>query len=242
MLDFLSNYSGWVSEALVGGHSAWLPLIVFMAALADSINPCAISVLLITVAFLFSLQKNRRQILAIGGVFILGIFLTYLIIGLGLIRVLQLFGQPHLVTAIGAWILIVWSLLNLADTLLPWWPIKLKIPQGAHNRIAKLIEKSAGPAALFLGILVGLTEFPCTGGPYLFILGLLQNGQTFLSGALYLFFYNVVFVLPLIIILLLASKKALLDKVKTWKAKNTKGAEVVTSIILIGLGVAILVL
>lgn len=62
--------------------------IVTIAALLDSINPCAISVLLLTIAFLISLRKNRRDILLIAGVYILGIFLIYILIGLGVLSAL----------------------------------------------------------------------------------------------------------------------------------------------------------
>src|SRR3990167_2589289 len=73
--------SGLVWKITDGGKM-FLPLVI-IAALIDSINPCAFSILLVTIAFLFSIGKLRRNILAIGGVYILGIFLAYLLIGLG---------------------------------------------------------------------------------------------------------------------------------------------------------------
>ncbi|MBI2037129.1 MAG: hypothetical protein HYT14_02100, partial [Candidatus Liptonbacteria bacterium] len=76
---------GAIALLLFGGSSAafvwkisnggtWLLPLVIVAALLDSINPCAFSILLLTVAFLFSLGRARGEILAIGGIYLLGIF------------------------------------------------------------------------------------------------------------------------------------------------------------------------
>jgi uncharacterized membrane protein YedE/YeeE len=72
-----------------------------------------------------------------------------------------------------------------------------------------------------LGVLVGLCEFPCTGGPYLMVLGLLHDQGTYLNGVGYLLLYNLIFILPLVIILLIASDGALIEKVKAWKKSET---------------------
>ena len=79
------------------------------------------------------------------------------------------------------------------------------------------MEKASLPTAFLLGGLVGLCEFPCTGGPYLMILGLLHDQVTYARGLGYLAFYNLLFILPLIIILFLASNSVLLEKVRAWQ-------------------------
>jgi len=213
---------------------------VIGAALLDSINPCAISVLFLTIAFLFSLGRNRKDILKIGGVYILGIFLIYILIGLGLSQALLLFGVPKFMSRVGAAMLIGWGLINLAGTIWKKFPIKLVIPAVAKPRIASLIQTASIPGALVLGVLVGATEFPCTGGPYLFVLGLLHDQATYWQGFRYLVLYNVIFVLPLIIILVLASDKRWKDKAEGWKKKYTRQAEIISSALLILLGGIIL--
>jgi cytochrome c-type biogenesis protein len=221
------------------GGALFLPLAVFAAALADSINPCAISVLLITIAFLFSLGRDRKAILRFGGVYIAGIFITYILIGLGIINILQFFGAPHFMTRLGAVVIILWGVLSILDDLIPNFPIKLKIPQFAHRRIALLMEKGSLVASFAVGVLVGLTEFPCTGGPYLFILGLLHDQTEFATGFAYLIFYNIIFVLPLVIILVMGSDRELLEKVKTWKGQNGKVFSLVASTAMILLGLVV---
>lgn len=210
------------------------------AALLDSINPCAISVLFLTIAFLFSLGKSRREVLKIGGVYIAGVFLIYILIGLGLTQALLLFGVPKFMSRVGALLLIGWGGINLAGSIWKNFPIKLAIPSAAKGNIAKLIHTASVPGALVLGLLVGATEFPCTGGPYLFVLGLLHDRTTFWQGFAYLVLYNLIFVLPLAVILWLASEKKLQDKVEGWKKKYTRRAEIVSNMLLILLGGIIL--
>ena len=76
--------------------------IVTSASLLDSINPCAISVLLLTIGFLLSLNKSRKHIFKIGLLYIGAIYVTYLAIGLGVLQALTFFGFPHFIAKIGA--------------------------------------------------------------------------------------------------------------------------------------------
>ena len=85
----------------------WLLPLVAVSAILDSVNPCAFSVLILTIAFLMSIGSLRSKILRLGGVYILGIFSVYLLIGLGLLRVLHLFNTPHFMGRLGAALLIV---------------------------------------------------------------------------------------------------------------------------------------
>jgi cytochrome c biogenesis protein CcdA len=215
-----------------------LPL-VCGAALIDCVNPCAISVLLLTVAFLLSAGALRLDILKIGLFYIAGIFIAYLSVGLGLLTVIGLFVVPGLVAKIGAILLVLVGLIELANVFWPRFPIKLKIPQFTHRRIAVLIEKSSRLAALALGLLVGVYEFPCTGGPYLSILGLLHDRATFGRGAAYLLIYNLIFVAPLIAVLFVSSGKKSLEAVEKWKKGSNRALKIGSGLAMIVLGVII---
>jgi len=124
---FRSNpaVSGWLWSVSNGGK--WLLPLVGVAALIDSINPCAFSILLLTIAFLFSVGKLRSRILEIGGVYILGIFLVYILIGLGILQALHLFNTPHFMAKVGAFLLIALGVINLINEFFPNFPIKLTI-------------------------------------------------------------------------------------------------------------------
>jgi len=235
------RYSGFGTQILwsISKGGTWMLPLVIISSLIDSINPCAFSILFLTIAFLFNLGRNRREIFKIGGVYILGIFVVYLLIGLGILQTLHLFNTPHFMAKLGALLLIAWGSINLINQFFPAFPIKLKIPSIAHHYLAKLMHRATLPAAFGLGVVVGLCEFPCTGGPYLMILGLLHDKATYYSGTVYLLLYNLIFVSPLVVILALASQPQLHEKVKAWRKVNTGQMELIGSLILIGIGALI---
>jgi len=216
--------------------------LVGVAALIDSINPCAFGILLLTIAFLLSLQKTRASILKIGGVYILGLLTVYFLIGLGLLQALHIFNTPHFMAKVGAVLLIALGGINLIKEFFPSFPIKLRIPQAAHTKMATLMNKASLPAIFLLGALVGLCEFPCTGGPYLMVLGLLHDQGTYITGVGYLLLYNLIFILPLVLILFIASDNTLLAKVQTWKKLETKRMRLWGGIAMVILGLLIFAL
>lgn len=232
---FSSFKSADILWQLSNGGKLLLPLVA-AAALVDSINPCAFSILLITIAFLFSLGRLRSSILKIGGFYVAGLFLVYILIGLGILQALHIFNTPHFMAKMGAALLIAFGAINLINEFFPAFPIKLKIPQAAHQRIGELMDKNSAPAAFVLGGLVGLCEFPCTGGPYLMVLGLLHDSTTYIKGLSYLLFYNFIFVSPLLIILFIASDKTLYEKVEMWKRTQMRKLKIISGASMIALG------
>ena len=115
-----------VSDLLwnVSGGGSWLLPLVGFSALLDSVHPCSFTILLITIAFLFGLQMTRGRILAIGGLYIAGIFASYFLIGVGLLQVLHIFDVPHFMGKLGAVLLVIFGLLNLAGAIFPNFPIR----------------------------------------------------------------------------------------------------------------------
>ena len=224
-------------SASEGGR--WLLPLVAVAALIDSINPCAFSILLLTIAFLLSIGKLRSNVLQIGSSYIAGIFVVYLLIGLGLLQTLHIFDTPHFMANVGAGLLVLLGAVNVMNEFVPAFPVKLAIPHAAHHRIALLMERASVPTAFVLGGLVGLCEFPCTGGPYLMVLGLLHDQATYFNGVGYLILYNVIFILPLILILLFASDESLLGKVQAWQQQKKQAMRLGGGAAMVALGLFI---
>lgn len=238
---FLKNSQGTAAFIWnISNEGSWLMPLVLVSAVLDSVHPCSFSILLITIAFLFGLQLSRRKILQIGGTYVAGIFVAYLLIGLGLLKVLHLFNTPHFMGKLGASILIIFGILNLVNYLFPKFPLKLKIPSIAHNKMGKLLEKASFAAAFGLGALVGICQFPCMGGPYLMVIGLLSDQLTYFAGFRYLLLYNLILVVPLVAVLFVSSDKNLLDKVQEWKAKNIRSVKLWAGIAMLLVGVLIL--
>lgn len=226
---------------IAASSSPWFLPVIAGAALADSINPCAFSVLFLTIAFLFSLGKDRRFIILAGSSYVAGIALVYTLIGVGLLQVMSIFQIPNVMAKFGAAILVLYSLIGLANELFPKFPFKLKIPERAHPLIARVVHRGSVPAALLLGVLVGLFEFPCTGGPYLFVLSLLHDQATFWSGFGYLVTYNLIFVSPLLVILALASSRRALDRAEKIRRLESKKGRLVFDVALLAIGLWILI-
>src|SRR3989339_354586 len=217
----------------------WLLPLVLVAAVLDSVHPCSFSILLITIAFLFGMQLSRRKILQLGGTYIAGIFTAYFLIGLGILKVLHLFNTPHFMGKLGATLLISFGLLNLISRFFPAFPIKLKIPSIVKGPIAKLMDKASFPAVFGLGLLVGICQFPCMGGPYLMVIGLLRDQMTYLSGFNYLLLYNLILILPLVAVLFISADKLLVDKMQLWKRDNMAGLKLWAGIAMIIIGILI---
>ena len=224
----------------MSGGGAWLLPLVLIAAILDSVHPCSFSILLITIAFLFGMQMTRKKILQIGGVYIAGIFAAYLLIGLGVLQVLHLFNTPHFMGKLGATLLILFGVLNLVNRFFPQFPIKLKIPSVSHTAMGNLMEKASLPAAFLLGALVGVCQFPCMGGPYLMVIGLLRDQMTYFAGFGYLVLYNAILILPLVAVLWIAADKMLLEKMQEWKRTNLNAVRLSAGIAMIILGLLVL--
>ncbi len=220
----------------------WLLPLVGVSALLDSVHPCSFSILLITIAFLFGMQMTRSKILAIGGIYIAGIFAAYLGIGIGLFNVLHIFSVPHFMGKLGATLLILFGVINLINWLFPSFPLKLSIPSGAHRKMAELMNSVSIPAAFALGLLVGLCQFPCMGGPYLMVIGLLHDSVTYAAGIGYLILYNAILILPLVAVLYLAANKEVVERMQGWRRTNVSAVRLWGGIAMILLGILVLYL
>ncbi len=228
LLEFIAHHAG-----------SWSLPVIIVAAMIDSVNPCAFAMLFLTLTFLFSLGKERAFIVKAGSMYIFGIALVYTLIGVGMLKVLSMFNIPNGLAKIGAGILILYCVIGIINEFFPNFPIKLKIPSSSHNTLAKIIHKGSVPASFLLGILVGLFEFPCTGGPYLFVLGLLHDQNNFWKGFVYLIIYNIVFVLPLIIMLAMAINRTVLEKLDKLRRLETRKTRLTLHILLLALAISI---
>ncbi len=223
----------------LSNKGTWLLPLILVSSILDSVHPCSFSILLITIAFLFGMQMTRKKILQIGGTYVVGIFTAYLLIGLSILKVLHLFNTSHFMGKLGATLLIVFGVLNILNELFPRFPIKLKIPSVSHTAMGRLMERATFPAAFGLGLLVGICQFPCMGGPYLMVIGLLHDQVTYYSGFGYLVLYNLILILPLMAVLWVSANKVIVDKVQEWKKTNLKGIKFWAGVVMIIIGILI---
>lgn len=239
--DEIGDHNDSSGSSTIEPKSFWplLSLITFSAFL-DGINPCAIAVLLFFIAFLFSMKKTKRSIWKMGVVYIAAIYLAYLLIGIGLAQAIIISGAPHLMAYIGAYLVIGLGVIQLIGVFIPRFPIRLAIPVNTKATVEKWLYRSTIPAAFIAGFIVGLCTFPCSGGIYVAIIGMLSSSQTYLNGFLWMLWYNLIFVAPLIILLFLAANKITTERLQRLERKGAKYEKLVIGIAMIALGLIII--
>ncbi|MDD3678725.1 MAG: cytochrome c biogenesis protein CcdA [Patescibacteria group bacterium] len=215
-----------------------LPLVI-TTGLLDSLNPCAISLLLIYIALMFTLGKTRKEIATFGIFYIAAVYVTYFLLGIGLLKVFILFDTPNLIMKIGAILAIIFGLLNIKEYFWPELPPHIKMPYSARQKANDIAYKADIPAAIALGVLIAITEFPCSGAVYLTIIAYLQARQTFLSGVIYLALYNLMFVSPLILIYALATNRIIVEKIINFQEKLGRRMHLILATLMILLGASI---
>lgn len=220
----------------------FMPWVVLSTGILAGIHPCTISVLLFFLAFLFTIGRKRGDILAVGATYILGIFLADLLIGLGILKAVVLFGQPHFTAIAGAYLIIILGLLNVIGYFVPGVTGKLfSIPPSAKPLIERLEHRATLPAAFVLGVIVGVCSFGCTAGIYFSILTLLSaSGLSYLKGVAYLALYNAAFVVPLIAILAAASNRRVVGAMSRLEYGEKELIKLAGGLIMVAIGLFII--
>lgn len=218
----------WHPNAPTEAMQMYLPKItlptVIVAAAVDGINPCAFTVLLLFItSMLATLQAGgqginaiRVRLLSQGGVYIAAVFLTYLALGVGLLKTLDFFTREHLPARIGALAAILFGLWMLKDFFLPDLGWRLQAPPQIGVTAREMAKKATVPALIVGGFLIGLCTVPCSGAVYLGVLSLLALQPSAFLGYSYLVLYNLIFVLPLVVILIAASARPTLNRLAHW--------------------------
>ncbi|MDD4483616.1 MAG: cytochrome c biogenesis protein CcdA [Methanoregula sp.] len=212
---------------------------VIAAALVDSINPCAFAVLIFLLTYLLTL-RDRRRVLLSGLIYIGAVFLAYFVSGLGLFAVIQQTGIAGTVAAVAAVIAIAAGIVNVIDALRKTPVPLLSIPASQKDRIRGYVTRATLPAAFILGILVSIVELPCTGGVYLAILGLLGSSMTLAAGLPYLLLYNLIFVAPLVVILIVVYGGASAETLSNFQGGGKRWMRGAIGVFLIVLGALML--
>lgn len=213
-----------------------LSTILFTAAI-DSINPCAIGVLILLVSTLMSQKDNKKKMLKIGMMYIGSIFTVYFIYGLGLTAFLAsvpVVVAEYISIVVGL-VVVLAGLIEIKDYFWYGKGFSLAIPKKYAIKIKEKMQNLSAGTVIFLGAFVASVELPCTGGPYLAITLILAQNFNF-AAFLMLVLYNIIFVMPLIIILVVVLLGAKVQNVHQWKQSNKGYMRVATGLILIGLG------
>ncbi len=189
-------------------------LTIISAGLLDGLNPCAFATLIFFISYLTLVGRKRTEILYVGMGYSGAVFVTYLLIGFGILSSIQhlsflpLFSRIiYILTIIFALVLGILSLYDYIQ-LRRGRPseMKLQLPDFLKKRIHQTIrEGSKSPryllAAITAGFIVSVVEFACTGQVYLPTILFVANIPSLKASAIsYLLLYNFMFIVPLLII------------------------------------------
>jgi cytochrome c biogenesis protein CcdA len=216
-----------------------LPLIVG-AALIDGINPCAFGVLIFLLAYLVKTTKDKTKMLVNGTIYIFAVFLTYLVAGVLLLGVLRALGKASAIAYIVIAILVILAgLIEIKDFFWYGKGISLSIFPSEAARIKKYAKHigCAWYTAFLLGVFVALVELPCTGAVYLAVLTLMAQAGVNTANMAFLIIYNIIFVLPLWLILWCVYKGIHWKHFEEFRSKHKGLMRLAAGLLLIGLGV-----
>lgn len=206
--------------------------VVLASGVADGFNPCAFALLVLFATYTLTMVNAvtsdgsptldaRRRLLGAGSLYVGAVWITYFVIGIGLLSFLGWLGEDHLVARVAAVLALFMALWMLKDIFLPGWGPSMMAPAGTHGRMHRAMERGGLAGMLIAGVLVGICTVPCSGAIYLDIVAVLHASGGGATGIALLALYNLAFILPLVILLLAVSNRRVLGQLGRWNRANS---------------------
>ena len=188
-----------------------LPIITLLIAGVDAFNPCAFFVLMFLLSLMLHTGKRRRMLL-VGGVFVFFSGLLYFLFMSAWLNLFRVIGHLDAITMGAAVVALLVGLINIKDFFWFKQGVSLTISEQAKpklfQRMRTLLQARSLPAMLLaasgLALFANLYEFLCTAGfPMVYTRILTLSELTNMQYYAYLLLYNLVYVIPLLVIVLL---------------------------------------
>ena len=234
---------------------------VIASGLIDGVNPCAFAVIVFFVSFLAVYGYRRREIIYVGTSYCFAVFLTYLLIGLGFFNFLYSLSNFYNVIKTFYYFIAGFCFVLAGLALFDFFKFKktgqtdgmvLQLPHFLKKRINEVIgahlrkKQEEGMlslciSAFVVGFLVSLLEGACTGQVYLpTIVLILKNTNLRLKAFSYLVIYNLMFILPLVVVFILSLLGLGSQKFNNFLKENMAGIKLLMFLLFILLGFVIL--
>jgi len=241
---------------------------IIAAGLGDGINPCAFTVIVFFISYLALQGYRKKELIVIGLSFILAVFLTYFLIGLGLFNVIYSLDKFLLVRKIFNISIGILSIILGILSLYDLFKFKksgqtegmiLQLPRVVKNQIHSLIgwhyrksKEEKGEvskphtfrliiSALVTGFLVSFLELVCTGQLYLPTLKFtLKTTPLKLQALGYLLLYNFLFIAPLFIVFLCALLGATSEQFSKIFKRHFLSVKILLAFLFFALGIFLL--
>jgi len=223
-----------------------------LAGLLDGINPCAFSTMLFFLSFIALKRRDRRSLAWVGISFILAVFVTYFLIGLGFLGALRKYLSENrfslyvdiFVSALAA----IFAVLNVRDAVvatqgrasesLLQMPFFLKRMSHRFIRYFNQLPLYILGAALS-GFLVSVIELACTGQIYLPTIAYMNQSARSSRSIILLLIYNVAFIIPLTLVFVLYFFGLRHERIRQWYGTHLVLVRVLSALFFIALGVLV---
>lgn len=226
-----------------------LPLLTLVLAGVDAFNPCAFFVLLFLLSIMVN-AKSRSRMLLVGGIFVFFSGFIYFLFMTAWLNIFQLLGAGSdggmIILAAGCLALIA-GVINIKDYFFTKGEVTLSM--SAENRTSLIkrmgkLSNSSNLGALLIGstvlaILANAYELLCTAGfPMIYTSVLSMHNLPDIERYMYLVLYNIVYVIPLAIIVIVFS--ATLGKRKLTE-KEGQTLKLMSGAMMLGMGIALVI-
>lgn len=213
------------------GIPGFIPPQFYALSMSDSINPPCTFVIYTMLLIALSVRKvEKKQLYIVGSAFILAVYISYYLLGVGLLylgQYIPLWFAGFLAIAFGVY------------TIVTGIMEKSRIADKKGIRKKMFSTEATFMSSFFLGIVVSTTLLPCSAGSYLVYATIISHGSRALAFLL-LALYNVIFVLPLVLILLTMGSISESKRFSQALVRHSRELSVVAGILLIGIGVWVL--
>ena len=219
--------------------------------LVDAINVCAIAVLtMVLITILTQNPKNIKQTLYAGLMFSLAVFIMYFVYGTiiytffkGVAEGIQ--GASPIMYNFFVILIIIVGILNIRDYFnYRAGTIGTEMPLMLRPKVKKWIHKITSPGGAFIvGLFVTLFLLPCTMMPLFVAINKLSFlGYSFFESIPWIVYYNILFILPMIILTMLVYLGfSRVEDISGWKDRNIKKLHLAAGIIMLLLGIAMII-
>jgi thiol-disulfide isomerase/thioredoxin len=227
-------------------QSLSLPLFTIIIAGLDSFNPCAFFVLFTLLSLLVHAHSRKRMLL-IGGVFVFFSGCLYFLFMATWLNLYFIIGHLSAVTYIAGFLALTISLINIKDYFYFKKGLSLSISEGSKpkifERMRKLLKTESLPAVLTGSIVLAVTansyELLCTAGfPMVYTRVLTLNALSSGKYYAYLAFYNLIYILPLALIVVFFVATLGSRKLSEWQGRVLK---LLSGLMMLGLALMLLI-
>ncbi len=220
--------------------------ILTATALANGLNPCGIGMLITFLGYLLVFGGKGRErgwLLRMGIIYISSVFVTYLILGLMFYQVafyMQRWWLAGVFKQILGGVIVIAGLIQLKDVFWQDSPFHLRMPKMGFEKISKLMSKTRAGVTVLIGVLTTIFATPCMLPLYVGTTAVIARSGLSMAAVLgYFLYYNLIFIMPLIIILTVMVGGKQVVEMKEWEHKNTAGMRFVLGMALVVMGIII---